>query len=62
MGAGRCGADARAAKNVGTTALMEAARKGHEGCVRELVAAGADVGVAGMDSNRSLMLATVGGH
>ena len=48
--------------NNGKTALMEAASSGQEGCVRELVGAGADVGAVDHDGRTALMKAASKGH
>ena len=56
------GADARAARHDGNTALMFAAQGGHEAVAQLLLQHGADVAAARNDGVTALMLAARGGH
>ena len=56
------GADARAARNDGLTALMFAAQGGHEAVAQLLLQHGADVAAAEDDGTTALMWAALGGH
>ena len=56
------GADATAARHEGTTALMCAARGGHEAVAQLLLQHGADVAAAMNNGFTALMCAAVGGH
>ena len=56
------GADARAARHDGVTALMSAALGGHEAMARLLLQHGADVTAACNDGITALMEAAIGGH
>ena len=56
------GADARAARHDGDTALLLAAHGGHEAVAQLLLQHGADVAAASNDGTTALMLAAHGGH
>ena len=58
----RCQADMHGRDEVGGCPLHFAAMQGHEGCVRELLSAGADFQAAGNDGDAALILAADSGH
>ena len=56
------GIDVNAKDEAGNTALIEAARLGHDHVTRVLLAAGADFKLRNRDGKTPLMLAVAGGH
>lgn len=59
---GTQGTDVNATDAQGNTALLEAARFGHDGVARALLNAGANAKVKDKDGKTALMLAVAGGH
>ncbi len=56
------GVDVNATDNNGNTALLEAARFGHDDVVRVLLTAGANIKARDKQGKTALMLAVQGGH
>lgn len=56
------GADVNATDERGSTALLEAARYGHDDVARALIAAGANIKARDHEGKTALMLAVAGGH
>jgi hypothetical protein len=56
------GADVNATDERGSTALIEAARYGHDDVARALITAGANVKARDNDGKKALMLAVAGSH